>query len=532
MKKMVSRLVSSFLAAAMVMSLMVACGSSEKDQASKSSAVDNTQIASATQSESTPEPLKEVTLKFYFGGEKPSAFDEVWNAVGDKYKEKLNAKLEVNYVPWGDYVNKIMVMAAAGDSWDLNFTADWLGYAQLLGAGAFMPLNDLLPKYAPELYAKYADIGALDAATVDGKIMSLPWTMKQNIRPYYMWRKDLSPEIANDSVKTIEELDSVLMSAKTKQPLLRTLNVSAQTGFPYNLGNLTTLKYELADLAFHGFYFDMNDAGVKVVPFEQTQAFKEAVTYGKKWYDAGIIAKDTLIDKNDFNSYQNNGKSYSIISNNESSEVNIMKGEKDLFSSKGQKFERSLLYPDKKYYNRTPLANVVAIGKNAANPERALMFCNMMETDKEFYDMVMYGIEGKTYTLKGEEAIDTGAPGTASIYLGWTSQWPFWKPQFMRPDPNYNAGFWQRQGEFASLPNNTNSPVYGLFFNGDAIKTELTKRDQLQDEVAKPLLFGVSKSKDIDKELNDYIAAQKAAGTDKIVAELQKQVDAYLASKK
>ena len=530
MKKMFFRMISTLLAIVMVMSLVVGCGSSAKDQGSASTV---TVVGTTTQSESTPEPLKEVTLKIYFGGEKPSAFDEVWNAVGDAYKEKLNTKFEVNYVPWGDYVNKIMVMASAGDSWDMNFAADWLGYAQLLGAGAFMPLNELLPKYAPELNAKYAEIGALEAATVDGKIMSLPWTMKQNVRPYYMWRKDLSPEIAVDSVKTIEELDAVLTSAKTKFPSLRALNVGAQTGFPYNIGNLTTLKYELADLSFHGFYFDMNDAAVKVVPLEQTQAFKDAVTYGKKWYDAGIIAKDTLIDKNDVNSYQNNGKVYSLINNNESSEGNIDKAEKDLFSSKGQRYERSMLYPDKKYFNRTPLANVVTIGKNSANPERALMFCNMMETDKDFYDMVMYGIKDKTYVLKGEEAVlPDGIAATASNYLGWTSQWPFWKPQFMKPDPTYNAGFWQRQEEFTNLPGNTNSPVYGLFFNGDAIKTELAKRDQLQDEVAKPLLFGVGKSKDFDKEVADYIAAQKAAGTDKIVAELQKQVDAYLASKK
>jgi len=501
--------------------LMSACAKTGNQGVKEPSATGGTSGSTSEQQ------LKDVTLKLYFGGDKPAGADAVWAAISEKYKDKLHAKFEVTYIPWGDYSNKLLVMAASGDKWDLNFDAEWLGYAQMINKNAYLPLNEMLPKFAPDLYAKYEASGALEAATVNGKVMSLPWTMKQNHRPFVIWRKDLADaqglSLPQDGIKTMEELDAFLNEAKAANSGKRIFNIGFTSGYPYNIGQIMMLKYGLADLNYHGLVFDMNDPAYTIIPFEQTEAFKEAAEWAKKWVDAGIIPKDAMVDKTDVNTLFGNGQVFSQYSTHEhSSQTNN-------YTDKAIVTDASMLYPDKPFYNRSPLANVVGINKNSPNPERVLMFLNLLETDREFYDMVMYGVEGVNYQIKDEAAVlpdgvDKDNPGDKA-YLGWASQWGFWKPQFIRPTETNPKGFWQAEADFANQPNNINNPLGGLFFDSEPIKNELAQRDTIQDEFGKPILAGLK------TDVDNYIAKQKAAGLDKIIAELQKQINDFVTNK-
>ena len=52
------------------------------------------------------------------------------------------------------------------------------------------------------------------------------------------------------------------------------------------------------------------------------------------------------------------------------------------------------------------------------------MFLNLLQSDREFYDMVIYGIEGETYVLNdGIVDYPEGVTSTNSNYLGWGGQW-------------------------------------------------------------------------------------------------------------
>ena len=173
---------------------------------------------------------------------------------------------------------------------------------------------------------------------------------------------------------------------------------------------------------------------------------------------------------------------------------------------------------------------MTCINKNAANPERALMFLDLLTTNQEFYDIVLYGIKDKTYVLNGETAdFPAGMTTANSSYIDWTGQWAWWKPQFMRPTTTYGKGFWEREAEFASGGTCVPNVLDGLFFDTEPIKNEIAKRDQISTEFGKLIQYG--SVADPDKAVKDYIQRQKDAGLDKIVAELQKQVDAFLASK-
>jgi putative aldouronate transport system substrate-binding protein len=467
--------------------------------------------------------LKPVTLKFYFGGDKRVETDAVWQAIADKYKDKLNCTFDVNFIPFADYAQKINVMAASGDNWDMNFEGNWLSYPQMINKGGYLDLTTLLPKYAPDLYATYKKQGTLAAATVNGRIMGLPWTMKMSQRTFFAWRKDLTDKeglkLSPSSIKTVEDMDKALRAIKKANPTSKILEVAN--------ADIFFAKYEMGTSLDNNYVFSLNDKTCKVIPTEQTAAFKDKAEYAKKWQDAGIIWKDVLVDKTDHNQMIDQGTLITFCPSHEW--ANATRG--GWTTHPDFKLASALLYPNNKFANRSALANLVAINKNAANPERVLMFLNLLETDKALYDLVQYGILGKTYVLNGDKAdYPEGMNGANSNYMEWGGQWGLWKPQFMRPNPTYSAGFWNREAQFASQPINVTSPLDGFFFDTTKVRNEISQRQQIFFDANRMIEVGLVKN--ADAAVKDLIAKEKAAGVDKITAELQKQVNAFLAAKK
>ncbi|WP_233566934.1 extracellular solute-binding protein [Cohnella endophytica] len=463
----------------------------------------------------------EVTLKFYFGGVKKAATDEVWAKVSQHLKSKgLNVKFSINFIPIEDFKQKMLEMAAAGDQWDMNFDADWLSYKQMVSRGSYMSLNDLLPKYAPDLYRKYQEQKTLSAATMNGQIVGLPWTIKMNERPFVGWRSDLAEKAGiyrePDSIKTVQDLDVLLHELKKAYPnekLSRTPPLS-----------LYLVRDEWVDLQFHGLGFYMNDPGVKIKAIEQQPFYLESALMSKKWNDDKILNRDATIDTENGADQWRNGKTLFTITSHEWANANPG------FVDPSYRQQMSLIYPDKRYVNRSPLANVLAINRNSIHADLVLRFLDMMETDRELYDLVQYGIEGKTYELNGEAAeYPEGMQFNTSNYMEWESQWAFWKPQFMRPTPSYPGDFWVKEAEFASLPINVSSAVDGLFISDETIKSEVTARDGLFGEVGKRIEYG--KTTNVAQEVANYVERQKAIGLDKVISAVQKQVDEYMASR-
>ncbi|AIQ35901.1 hypothetical protein R50345_15475 [Paenibacillus sp. FSL R5-0345] len=73
------------------------------------------------------------------------------------------------------------------------------------------------------------------------------------------------------------------------------------------------------------------------------------------------------------------------------------------------------------------------------------------------------------------------------------------------------------------------SPALGFTFDSEPVKSEVGALANVLREYQKMLETG---SVDLDKELPKYIAAQKSAGLDKVIAEKQKQLNEFLASQK
>lgn len=520
-----SKTLALVLVLILAMGVLSACGSGSTGTTATSTAAVTSQAVQsvATTAQTTQAPLKEVTLKFWFPDTKKSATDDVWNAISEKTKDTLNAKFEINYAAWGDFQNKMSLLASSGDNYDLNFDASWLMYNQMVNKGAYLGLNDLLPKYAPKLYETYKNLNYIDSMSYNGQITCLPWTLSKNGRPFLVYRADIVKKLGLTVPEkgTIEDVDKLLQAVQKANLGITTFGFdNFEGGF---ILQMLCPKYEYGNWSNHMLTFSLNDDKSKVVPFEQTDAFKEAVQYAYKWTAAGILPKNLMVDNTKMQQSFDAGKLFAMHGNYEAANIN------EAFADKSNEKGAMELYADKKYTNDSPQGNLVCINKNAANPERTLMFMELLSGNQDIYDMVMYGIKDQTYTLNGDIAqVPAGMDPNNSSYFGWSGQWGFWRTEFMRPDTTYPKDFWKGMTAFASQdPANVSNKIAAMSIDTTSIKTEIANRDALYNDLGKLLVYG--NVKDVDKSLAEYIDKQKAAGLDKILAEYQTQVDAALA---
>ncbi|MBB6729544.1 extracellular solute-binding protein [Cohnella zeiphila] len=476
--------------------------------------------APASSAQGPGEP--ETTLTFYFGGDKKALTDKVWSKVSDYVKAKgLNVDFSIRFIPWPDYSGKLLVMAASGDKWDLNFDSE-NSFQQMAARGSYMPLNDLLPKDAPHLYERYKNAGTtLTAATVNGEIVGLPWTVKMNQRFYAGWRADLAEKAgiyrSPDSVRTIEDVDELLHELKMAYPDAK---LTRTNSLP-----IYQTRDEWADLGFHGLGFYLNDPRITVRAIEEQPFYLEAAKMSKRWYDDNILNRDAMIDKESTAVQWRNGKTLFTLTSHEWAYA-----ADPGFADPSYRQQMSLLYPDRKFVNRSPIANVLAINRNSEHADLVLRFLDMVETDRTLYDLVIYGIEGETYQLDGDTAAYPDHMEFASSnYMDWEGQWAFWNPDFMRPTQTYPEGFWKEETRFAELPMNVESPVEGLFITDGNVSSELETRDQVYEDMGKAIEYGDVDN--VEQSLDAYIQKQKSSGLQNIIDDVQSQVDRYLASR-
>ncbi len=520
MKKNVKRMLSLLLCLLITITMFAGCSKDNGSSGSKDAG--NTDTPAKTDGDKTGDAgsadLKPVTLHFIFYGDKKADTDKVWEKISEYTKDKLNATFDVQFIAGTDFTQKLLVKAGAGDSWDLNFDSDWTCYYQMIANDAYLALDDLLPQYAPDLYKLYQEKGILDAAKSKGAVVSLPWTMAMNNRTFFQWRGDMVEKagitVDKASLGTWEGVDAFVQQLKTSFPDKYILE---NAGF---IGS----QEGIMDIG-HGLGINLNDPTCKVFAVETTQSYLDKAKYGEKWQKEGIIWKDILTDTTDHNTYINQGKLITKWGTHE------FCNQKRAWLEEGAKWDYTEVYPDGLFANRSPLSNLVAIPATSENPERTLMFLNLLETDQTLYDMVQYGILGENYELNGEEAVfPEGMTAENSSYMEWGGRWALWKPQFMRPDASYGPGFWKAEADYAaSLPQNVNSPLNGFSFNVDNVKTQVAQRDQIYGDANKLIEVGLAGN--YQDAVNKLIADTNAAGTADIIAECQKQIDEFLASK-
>lgn len=470
----------------------------------------------------TAEPKEIVELKAFFPGDNPVGFDAVMDAVNEKLKnDNIGASLQILFVPWADYANLTNVKVAAGEEFDMFLDAPWQHINQMIASGGIIALDELVAKQ-PELQAAIAP-AMWEGNRFGGKIMGIPLgTTQPSGLSGFIIRQDLREKYGLAPLKTLADVEKFLYLVKEKDPDIipyindgrygtNELSYFSETQYSAeDSGSLALTENQLTV-----FYYVGPDK--KVHPITDSPEFMEGARNTTKLYKDGIIAKNIAQEENAVLIFNQGKAAATAFTPNGAQGMKFI----DALKVPGVKLEIVVPIDEgQKIQSSLKQGNFLVIPKSSKHPEKVIEVMNWLSI-QENHDLLEYGIPGVDWEPVGDSSIHQLSK---YAFPGYVMTWRptlHRTPDIMLPDD-------RKWFEFAADADNF-IPSLTVGFTADLtpVKTEIAKMDPLLDSVIRPMGNGVL---DADKGMKLLKEGMEQAGSDLVLAELQKQYDAFLAA--
>lgn len=508
--------------------VLAACGNNNNNAQNSETPAASTpaesQAASSEAASSAPAAadLKEVTLSLTFPGTSPKDEKKVEEAINTYLKDKINAKIDLNLIDWGQWDNKINLAIAGREPMDILFTAAWNGHANNVAKGAFLAVNDPNGKYGNllEQYGKGVletlPPAYLEGAKINGLNYAVPTSKELAEQGGIIYRSDIAEELGLtaqlDAAKTIKDLEPILAVVKEKRPDLTPIHM--RDGENFNSHYFA--KYDhLGDGQIDGVIMKTGTETTVKARYD-FPVYKETLAITRDFFQKGYINQDAATSQVQPQDALKAGNTFMGV-------FSLKPGkDAEVANATGLQNKLKQVYmTDRTVSTGETAGSMLGITTTSANPERAMMFINLLHTDKQLNNLLNFGIEGDHYKLNGEVMSPTD--NTPNYALG--SSWMFGS-QFL----NY---VWDTEApdkwdQFKAFNEGaTNSPALGFTFNAEPVSSQASVLNNIRKEYDPGLDTGSidpSKADDFIKKMNDN-------GLKEIIAEKQKQLDAFIASK-
>jgi putative aldouronate transport system substrate-binding protein len=439
------------------------------------------------------------------------------NEYKDKLLKDLNMELKVNYISWANYYSKLDLMLAAGEKldwyWDYQ---DFL--SSRISKKACIPLNDLLEKYGQAI-KKVIPAGNFKLTTLNKKIYALP-TMVTPVSDVFMSvlaRQDLLEGAGIKNISTIEDVLSASKKIKAKYP-----NITPLAGSLYlpiqktvwagkeitsiGTSSLTNTFY-VKESADNKVYFGM----------EPKSNFIKRCSMAADFVKNNYLAEQELTEPANYMTRFESGNYAFALGAISRPMENFLPVQKNAENAK--LIEYKILPSTTSYIRGGPGGNL-EISPFCENPERVMMYFNWIYQSEDNYDFHVYGVKGKDYKLTSNGRIEI----LTSDSLWY--EWEFRNAKYMKFPTYVSDQFvkdyknWDSKAKYSKL--------YGFTFDSKNVKAEEAKIASVITSRLTPLISGYG---DAAKEYNKVYGEFRAAGIQKYMAELQKQVNAFLSTK-
>ena len=152
-------------------SLAAACAAASPVAPSATTATNTSAASTVAPVTALNTSMPALDLLYYIVGNIQKETDLVAQELGKKAKERINANVTIKTYEWAEYPQKMQLINAAGEKYDLSYVASWLNPSYYVNAtnGALLALDDLLPEHAPKLWASLKP-QIWNAARINGKI--------------------------------------------------------------------------------------------------------------------------------------------------------------------------------------------------------------------------------------------------------------------------------------------------------------------------------------------------------------------------
>ena len=515
--KRMSQLFAVLMALAILLS---GCGTAAPatSAAPSSSAPAKSSEAAAASSEAAPAPessLEPVELNAWFLAPQVKDVELVQAEVSKLLSEKINATIKLNYFWWDSYADKQKLALASGEAIDTMFSPQWWNYETYVSQKAYLELDDLLANYGKNIVANIHP-SYLEAPRIEGVLYGIP-TNKDML--------GVSGVLVNKAMAEKYNMDfSGVKTPADLEPFLKTIKENESDVVPFISTKGDQSSYFMMDYSasINGDVgFIKTDGDIKVLNTKETEEYKTVQALARDWFKKGYINEDvaTLQDGMPVKKAQ---KAFMWAEQLKPGK------DKEMEAQLGYEIVQVYAYQGLPRYTMTgDLTNsMFVIPRASKNPERAMMFLDLMFYDKQLKNLISWGIEGVHYKKVGENQIDF-ADGVTAENSGYTgmAQWAQGGNQFLDYLwANESPDKWEKMKEFndSAVP----TKALGWTFNQEPVKTQIAACTTVGDEFGAALNSGVV---DYDEVYPKMQKAYETAGINDIIAEAQKQLDAFAA---
>lgn len=535
------KILAMLLALVMVLGLAACGGGNDNNKAPDADKPADATPDDGAANDAPAEPaLDPVTLRVWFHGStvSPEASAKVMESVNAYLQDKINVTLEPIWGTWGDFDTATVTALTGGDDVDIYFTCNWSAneYNSYARDGYWVKLDDMLPTYGADLLTTIPE-GIWECAKTNGYdgmgVYAVPalkdtatqncWDLNGTLLAELGYDVDEFVEFAsmNPDFYYSDEFEEVLQKAKDAKGSSFYPLVGEPVVFERIATGTAIVTGDLNGAPVLSYYYDVEhpstDIGSKIVCKYATPEFKKFAERTYYLAQKGFISPQTqnVDTANNYREACASTGDYLI-----SSQSYAFGCELDYSRARG--IDVRMIPTDAPYMDATSgQGAMMAISATSKNPERALMFLNLLNTDPELMTMLNYGTEGYTYNKNADGTISF-IDEVRATYSPWTNG--MGNVRQLPPTAEQGVDFWER---FSAYYDSAEVLPYGSFIlDTSELSNEATALANVYGQYGFQLMGGATNP---DTVLPEFLAKLEEAGIQKLLDAANDQLSAFLA---
>lgn len=447
----------------------------------------------------------------------------VQDKVNERTIPEIGVEVEFLTVPIGEMGTKLGLMISGGEQMDLVCTGLTTSPARLAAEGSLMPITEYVQN--SEILTKASE-GVIDACMYNDEIYSVPGVTAAGIEAAFYYDKELAEQYniqVPEKIETAEDWEALF--SQVKESGMEQYAISLGDGCKAELA-ATGYGFDcLGDKSFCAYGVIMRDDpnNTTVEDYYSSDLYMEKCKMHREWFEKGYCVPDSISNGYTTTDSLKQGMIFGII-NNHGTGMN----EGTLNRSTGKTLG-VIPISDIVIQSANVTAMSYGISSSCKNPEKVIQFMELLYSDKEFINLMNFGIEGVHYVVNEgsnvigyPEGVDPNSCGYGN-FLGI---------------PCDNMDIYVREPLTDEFSDNIAKYAFGsaeaskfLGYNFDTtnVSSEVSAVTTVINKYAPALECGTV---DPEEMIPKFIEELKQNGMDKIIEENQKQLDEWLAAQK
>ncbi len=522
--------ISFLLTAATAVSMLAGCGSSSSATstvasaaASTASTAASTASAAASSAGSTAassDGSYDMVMEIINLGTDDADLQEVQDAVNKITEPKTGVHVTFKTVAISEMATKLSLLAASGEKMDLVQAGLLNTPSALASQGLIVPMTNYLSDSLKEKAGKL-----LNACTINGEVYAYPGTLYCGKKRSLLYDTDLAKQYnitVPTALKTAEDWDNLFSQVKNSGMSQYAISlgdgVAAENSYNFfeNLGDTTYVSY--------GVVMDA-DKSTTIENYYATDLYKEVCDMHRDWMEKGYALPDSISNGYTTMDTMQQGQVFSFAT-----QTGTGASEAYFSAVTGKNLASIPIGDDVSIIDPSAILNTAwGISSTCENPQKVCDFLNLLYNDDELATLMNYGIEGKHYVTTEGSRIVNYPDGVTSANCGYGSfigTYGDMTNQYFRAP--LTDDFVSKISDYG-VEKGKCSKFLGYTFDTSSISSQLSAVVAVIGQYGPALDCGTV---DTASTLPEFISALESAGMNDIIAENQKQLDAWLATQK